>query len=357
MHRLFPSPAATASPPRRAVTVERIDPERWDALVRELPERTVFHLSPWLRALASVQGRTVVRLAALEDGAVVALWPCIVGRKGSFPVLGSPFPGSATPYLGPLFAAGSDAAAALGALLANEPIRGAAYVACRVMERAPAVDLAAHGFRLRRRFETSWIDLDRPESEIWNGLKSECRTRIRRAEKLGVEIRAEEDESFLDDLWRMTLETFARSGTTPTHTRELLAEVWRELHPSGQLLVLSAFREGRRIAALVLPHDDRTLYYWAGAAADRDRSVPAANLLHWRAIGEARRRGIRGYDMISAAGGTGRFKRTFGAQTVAAAVHWERASSPLVSVAVRIYETYLRRRFGMKGEAAEEHAA
>ena len=357
MHRLFPRPAAPAAPSRRALTVERIDPERWDALVRDLPERTVFHLSPWLRALASVQGRTVVRLAALEDGAVVALWPCFVGRKGTVPVLGSPFPGSATPYLGPLFTAGVDAAAALDALLASEPIRGASYVACRVMERAPAVDLAAHGFTLRRRFETSWIDLDRPESEIWAGLKPECRTRIRRAEKLGVEIRAEENERFLDDLWRMTLETFARSGARPTHTREFLAEVWRELHPAGQLLVLSAFREDRRIAVLVLPHDDRTLYYWAGVGDDRDRSVPAANLLQWRAIAEARRRGIRGYDMISAAGGTGRFKRTFGARPVRAAVHWERASSPLVSVAVRIYESYLRRRFGLRGEAVEECAA
>lgn len=345
----------TASSARRhpGIEVERVDRDRWDALVRELPERTVFHLSPWLDALARVQQREVARIAAIADGVVVALWPCLVGRKGRLLVLGSPLPGSATPYLGPLFRAGSDAPEALDALLAHEPLRGAAYVACRVMEREPPVDLSAHGFGVSRRFSTSWIDLDRPEPEIWGDFKSECRTRIRRAEKLGIEVRVEEDESFVDDFWRMTRETFARSGSSPTHTKRFVEEIWRALHPAGQLLVLSAFRDGRRIAALVLPHDDRTLYYWAGVAGDADRAVPAANLLQWRAIAEARRRGIRGYDMISSEGGTGRFKRTFGARTIPAAVHWERASSPLVSIAARVYGAILRRRYGLPSAGKE----
>lgn len=328
----------------------------WDALLGEFPEHTVFHSLPWLSALAAVRGLSPVLLRYGSAERTLAVWPCLTTRKGTLRVNGSPLPGLATPYLGPLFSRDVDPAAALEAFLRHPVLERAAYVSACVVDRRRPVDLTRFGFSVRKRFETSWIGLEATEEELWRNLKSSCRTRIRRAEKLGVEVRREEDAGFVDDMWSMTLETYHRSGSAPTHARPFLEEVWRRLHPAGRLMVLSAFHEGARVSTLVLPYDDHAIYYWSGATYDRHRHLPAGNLLHWQAIVEARRLGLRGYDMISTGGGPGRFKKTFGAEVVHAATNWERASSPIVALGKAVYERYLRLRMGVSDSQDEAGA-
>jgi lipid II:glycine glycyltransferase (peptidoglycan interpeptide bridge formation enzyme) len=130
----------------------------------------------------------------------------------------------------------------------------------------------------------------------------------------------------------------------PTFTRLFLGELWRGLYPLGKIRALSAWRDGGRIAVLVLPLDSHTMYYWGGASYARFRSLPAHNLLHWHAIELARRLGLRCYDFISTRGGAGRFKKTFGPTLVTAAIHWERTHSRLMAALKNRYEYYLRAR-------------
>jgi lipid II:glycine glycyltransferase (peptidoglycan interpeptide bridge formation enzyme) len=182
------------------------------------------------------------------------------------------------------------------------------------------------------------------EEALWKNLKSECRNRIRKAERLGIQVRHEQSGEFVDDFWAMSTETFARAGAQPTHNRLFAESLWQRLAPHGRLIVLSAFHEGRRIATLVLPCDGRAAYYWGGAARAETRHLPAANLLHWEAIRESLRRGLAGYDFNSTTGGPGRFKQTFGPTKVRVATHWERTPSALLAMLKRGVERYRRGR-------------
>jgi CelD/BcsL family acetyltransferase involved in cellulose biosynthesis len=328
-------------------TAEAVDPARWDALVRTFPGHTIFHELAWLAALAATHHLCPVLLSVERDGERVGVWPWLTRRKGPFRVAGSPLPGLGTPYIGPLFRADADVSTVLEAFLGHDALRRSSYLACRVIDRSRSLDLGRFGFSRQKTFETSWLDLHEPEGALWRNLKSECRTRIRRAEKLGIEIRREESPQFIDEFWDMTLETFTRSGSQPTHTRAFVEKAWELLHGAGRVLVLSAFHEGDRVGTLMLPFDDHTLYYWAGASFDRHRHLPAGNLLHWHAILEAKRLGLGGYDMISANGGPGRFKRSFGARVIHGATHWESYSSRFVALAKRAYELCLRRSRGI----------
>jgi len=94
----------------------------------------------------------------------------------------------------------------------------------------------------------------------------------------------------------------------------------------------------------VLPHDSHTMYYWGGASYLEYRKIPAHNLLHWEAMTRAKAMGLRWYDFISTSGGPGRFKKTFGPQTVHRATHWERSSSKLMAMLKTKYERYLNKR-------------
>lgn len=331
----------TAKPEYDISTVEQ---GQWNALLQSFRDATVFHRLEWLQVVCAVHRVKIVLVKAEKEGRCIAVWPYLEMKKGPLRVIGSPLPGWSTAYLGPLFAADVDANAVLSAFLAHKLFRWYAFFACKVLDRNPPVDLGAHGFSTVMKFDTYRVDLTLPKETLWDNLKSECRTRIRKAEKLGIEVREETTPQFIDDYWAMSIETFQKSKIQPTHNKQFVQEMWNQLQPAGALHVISAFLDGQRTGSLVLPFDDRTMYYWGGASFLKYRDLPAHNLLHWHAIGEAKQRGLMAYDFISTIGGPGRFKKTFGPQTVDMATHWERSPSRLMAALKKRYQNYLLKR-------------
>jgi CelD/BcsL family acetyltransferase involved in cellulose biosynthesis len=343
---------AAAQSASRPYLISEVDRSDWQALLDQFPHHTVFHRLPWLESIETIH-KGKLRLARADaNGSCIAVWPVFATRKGPLPILGSPLGGWSTPYLGPLFQPGCDSHAALEAFLKHPLFRRSSYFACKTITTGGQhdVDFKPFGFTNALAFETYCIDLTVGHDALWDNLKSECRSRIRKAGKLGLEIREEHDGSFLDEYWTMSIETFAITHIQPMFTRPFIKEVWRRLHPQKQIMALSAWLDGERIAALVLPYDNHMMYYWTGASYLRHRNIPSHNLLHWTAIQAALGMGIKSYDFISTLGGAGRFKRTFGPQTVHMANHWERTSSRLVNALKVGYEKYLMRRQRVKAK-------
>jgi predicted N-acyltransferase len=324
-------------------TIERVDPAQWDALVYSMPQRTVFHHRAWLEGLRSAYGFELQFAAARHDGHCIGVWPCVVTRKGPFRVLGSPLPGSSTAYMGLLLSNQADSGGVLRAFMNDSMFRRCAFFACRIMDHAGTeLDLAPMGFVKTERFETYLIDLTQSEEQLWSNLKGECRNRVRKARKAGIETRIEEGPQFLDDFWAMSKEVFARSGIKPTFSREFLGTMWQNFSSAGNICILSAYHKGRRIGTLVLPHDDKVMYYWAGGSFGEFGELAPNNLMHWNAILEAKRRGLTYYDFISTRGGPGQFKKTFGPVAREVCSHWELARSSLVRWMKDRYERHLR---------------
>jgi len=324
--------------------IYQASPRDWDDLLRGFPERTVFHGTAWLNAVASAYGFKLILAAAADGDRTVGLWPCVEKYKGFLRILGSPLPGTSTPYLGPLFREGVDIDAVVRAFAADRTIGRHAFFACRTQDRERPVDLAAVGFAKLLRFETYLIDLAKPEQQLWASLKSQCRNRIRRAQKAGVEARLENGSEFLDDFWRMSVEVFAKTNIQPTYSRGFLEKAWTSLTARHRACALTAWFDGKRIAALVLPHDDHTMYAWAAASLGDYLRLAPNNLLHWEAIREGARRGLAVYDLVSAKGSGGRFKRTFGPDAAYVNTHWEHSRNVVIRLLRRAYEKRLRTR-------------
>ncbi|MHC4470419.1 MAG: lipid II:glycine glycyltransferase FemX [Planctomycetota bacterium] len=323
--------------------VRTIDPQQWDEVVESFPDYSVFHTSAWLRSLCAEHKLKMLLVALEREGRYVAAWPSLAMRKGPFRILGSPLPGWSTAYMGPLIEPGTDPQPVLEAFLKRSPLRRWSYFNCRVFDHEREVDLAPFGLERGHREETYLIDLTQEEEQIWKNLKGACRTRVRKATKLGVEIRTEQDDSFIDEFWSMAREVFARTGIEPNFSRSLLETVYRELSAAGRVHVSSAYLDGQRISVLVLPYNGHTMYYWAGATFDQYRSLPAGNLLHWEAICSAKRLGLEHYDFINVSdrGGGGQFKRSFRPERVAVATHWEGSRHKLIGM---LKEWYRKRR-------------
>ena len=338
--------------PDRLISISQVDPAspEWDGLIERFADHTIFHSGAWLSIVQAAHGVKPVCVKAEQAGRCIGVWPYLEKRKGPFRAIGSPLPGWSTAYMGPLIAEDADVSTTLRAFLEHDRFKRYAYFGCRTLIHRHDVDLAPFGFDLLTKFETYWIDLLESEETLWSNLKSECRSRVRKAEKEDVEIRRETDDSFLNDFWSMSEETFAKSHIQPTHTREFCTQVWKRLSPLNRVHVLSAFVSGRRAAILVLPFDSQTMYYWGGASYQEFREIPVNNLLHWRAIREAKALGLRRYDFVSSEGGPGRFKKTFGPRPVDLARHWERSPSWLMRTLKNRYQAYLMRKRRVESE-------
>lgn len=332
------------------VTAREIDPGEWDQLLEQFPHHSVFHTRPWLSTIQAVH-KARTRLIAAEDdqGRCIAIWPVFETRKGPLRILGSPLPGWSTAYMGPLFADEQHVPGALEALMSHPVFTRCSYFATKVFNDRYPVDLGPFGFKNVLNFETYCLDLKPSDDALWDNLKSECRTQIRKARKLGIEVRQETDDAFIEPFWTMSVETFSVCSMQPTFTKPFLREMWQRLSKADSVRVYSAWHEGERIAALVLPFDQHTMYYFVGGSYTRCRRLPAHNLLHWEAITAAKRMGLSRYDFVSTLGGAGRFKKTFGPECVHIATHWERSSSRLIQAIKDQYERYLMRRMKIKG--------
>jgi len=331
-------------PGRSEIQVSAVEHSHWDALLAPFPDATVFHSLSWLNTVAATHNLNIQLARADVDGRCVGVWPCLWMRKGPLKVLGSPLPGWSTAYMGPLFADDADPNGVLRAFLDHKLFKRYAYFSCKVLNERRPVDMAAQGFSFVGKFDTYRVNTTLDETAMWDNMKSECRSRIRKAEKLGIEVRTETTPDFIDDYWQMSIETFAKANIQPTHNKQFLVELWKHLNPAKKLHVLAAYHEGDRVAMLVLPFDSHGMYYWGGASYLKHRDLPAHNLLHWHGMRDAKKFGLKGYDFISTFGGPGRFKKTFGPDTIEIATHWERSPSKLMAALKKRYESYLRKK-------------
>ena len=316
----------------------------WSELLSCFPDHTVFHTIPWLSAVAAANGLDLVLTSFFCAAQCLALWPCLVMRRGPLKIIGSPLPGWSTAYLGPLFAPQANVDEALGAMLGHRALSRSAYFACKVIDHQRSIDLSPFGFAPVMRYETYRLDLDRAEDELWRNVRQECRKHVKKAAKQGVEIRSEQSPQFLDDYWDMTIESFARSGVRPPFSRQLLDQLWHNLQPIGKLFALSAYHEGTCAASIIVVRDDHTMYNWSSASRASLHHLCAPSALQWEAIRLAHQHQLRTYDFISTSGGAGKFKQSFGPHAMFTSTHWERSPSPILLAMKRKYENFLRRR-------------
>jgi len=182
---------------------------------------------------------------------------------------------------------------------------------------------ALDGVSLAQRNETITIPVGNGPADLWDNLKSSCRSRIRKAQRLGLSAclrRARADDLHRASPFRtLYAQTMHRVGAAPDY---VFTDAYYTalLNGVGSNLMLAQVREpaGEVVAAaLVLTHRERVHYHLAGS----DKSAGAGcanNLLIWailRWAAESGRSvmhfggGVRPGDTLF------RFKSTFGGTT------------------------------------------
>lgn len=144
--------------------------------------------------------------------------------------------------------------------------------------------------------ELTWVlDISPSEEELLSGMRKTTRHAVTKAQKEGVSVDISSNVSSLERFWPLYEQTKTRHGFVP-FTKEFISSQARILGASNMMFFAIAKYKGEDVAAALLFQFGTTVFYYHGASAKLPSSVPAAQLLQWEAIREAKKRGATRYN-------------------------------------------------------------
>jgi hypothetical protein len=262
----------------------------------------------WLEFIAAFTGGEVVVAELHSRAQVVGYFSGIRFRRCGVPILGSPFRGWTTPYMGFNLAPDVSRREALGAL-EKFAFRELGCLHLEVTDRHFATeDGAARGFAARV-VRTLVTDLTQDEDQLLANMSSACRRAIRKAEKSGVIVEPADPEGFAEEYGAQLEDVFAKQGLRPTYSHARVQKLIDHVYPSGDLL-LARVRdpEGRCIATGIFPGFNRLSFFWGNGSLREHQIMRPNEALHWFAMRYWKQRGMRQHDW----GGPNAYKTKYG---------------------------------------------
>ncbi|MBM4328844.1 MAG: GNAT family N-acetyltransferase [Deltaproteobacteria bacterium] len=296
-----------------APSFERIDIASVD--MRELDgylDRNIHQTLPWVNFIAQTQQGEPVLAALKESGETLGYFTGLLVRKFGFCILGSPFPGWSTTYMGFNLKPGVPRSLA-AAGLADFAFKALGCHHLELMDRhMTREDYDRLGFETWM-FDGYEIDLTQSEDQLFAAMKHACRQAIRKAEKSGVTIEEAHDPEFADDYHNQLKHVFAMHGSVPPFGVERVRSLIRLVHPSGNLLLLRARNaDGQCLATSISAGINRHAVSWGAASWRHLAGVRPNEALNWHAVKHWKSRGMTTYDM----GGLGEYKEKFGPKRI-----------------------------------------
>lgn len=288
----------------RRLTVGEID---WQAL-DAFGDRMFSQRRCWLEFIeAFTNGETVI--AALDRGGeTVGFFTGIIFRRYGIPILGSPFRGWTTPYMGFNLVPDMPRGEALRSL--ERFVFGElGCVHLEVSDRYLDVEEGTRrGFQCRL-FRGYLSDLTLSEDQIFRSMKSACQRAIRKSKKNELVVEAASPRGFAEEYYDQLCDVFAKQGLRPTYDCNRVRALIDAVHPSGDLL-LARVRdaEGRSIATGIYPGFGKFSFFWGNGSLRQYQILRPNEALHWFAMRHWKSRGAQYHDW----GGGGDYKAKYG---------------------------------------------
>lgn len=285
-----------------------VDPEDWNDLVERAEGTSPFHRYEALEVFAEHAGAELFPFVGKKGQEPVGIFPVFSLSRGPIRGAVSPPPALEISYLGPVELGVN------GAKQRKSERRHRRFVEAVLEEVAGRIRphythvRAGTGYADPRPFVwngfdplpryTYVVDLAPDLDELFMSFSGDIRRNVRRAEEdLDYEI-AEGDVDdvarIVDGVRRRHEEQDVTYTVTPSFVQDLLQAL-----PRGTVRAYTCTSEGRFVGGLITVEDDQTIYRWQ-SVADLESDVPAADLLDWEMIQQARGRGVEQLDLVGA---------------------------------------------------------
>ena len=311
-------------------------PADWDERIGYFDSKTLFHESAWLDFALSCHPRSrVAYYRIMRSGKEVGYFCAFVKRRALFRLCEIPFPGRM--HFGPIVNADVDSAELVEALLT-------------LFRRDKMADLVLYhkplsSGTMRKLGLTAFSNvihfacpLDGGIDAVWTRMKGTCRTRIRKAAKMGMIAEVTDSDVFAENFFRLFSTVLSHKGLKVPYGLDVACRLLQHLLPSDRVFPVWVKRDGEVIGAALYPHDNRAMYFWEGASEPESLHLSPNELLHWTAIKLAVDRGIRVFNMSGGPDlrGPSRFTTKFGGELQQITVY-RKSLLPFLTPARRVY--------------------
>jgi D-aspartate ligase len=330
---------------RRALPAEVLE---WDAIVRRFPGHRVTHTRAWVDSMQGAKLGESLLLVFEQEGEIAGCLPGLLVRVAGWRLFGSPLPGWATSGMGPAFDperidTGALADAMTSHLATTHGVRHIEFVHAGLDDEA----MRRRGFH-GEPVPTLRAPLDPADQDrTFARFAGSVRQNVRRAERLGIEIRFGVDDAFARDHFAQVREVYRRRGNEAPFSEERLAAGIHAMNASGALIAVSAYLPSSdiRIASGTFLVEGSELQLWMWAHHPHYRWYRSTELMTWRAMQHAMSCGCRTFDMM----GRGEFKEKFGAVRDDSRRRWIRSDSRLLAAARPVARAWYRTQQVVRG--------
>lgn len=304
------------SPSNNSVTVREASAAEilnWDRLVKRFPNYRISQTRSWMASLnATVKGRPLF-LIYEKNKQVVGCLPGFLTNIGPLRLFGSPLQGWQTVSMGPAFDQSRISSEELVNPLLEylEVCHGVHHVEL-ISSDLRVETLESLGFRseLLPTYRAQLHPGD--ETKTFKSMKESARRNAKRGQKLGLVVKFETEESFVDEHYDQLREVFARGGNVIPFGKKRALEFFRHMKASGNLLAVSVYlpNDGPNIATGMFTVEGRELLLWMWTHRTHYRWYRPTELMTWTVMQRAMQMGCDTFDFM----GRGDFKAKFGAE-------------------------------------------
>ncbi len=301
----------------KILTINDIGPEKWDTFVRNHPHGSLYHTSAWHKAIEDSYGyKTWYWVLPGSDGNIRSAMPVVNLRNLFLGQRNACYPFS--DYCDPLVTNREDLLALVDCLAETpEPFE----------IRTNHLLWPIEGASTDNSFFNYSIPLQEKPEVIYSRLHPSCiQRKIRKSVKSGVKIREGNGLVDLRQFYRLHLLTRKRLGL-PSQPFLFFRKLWENFGDSGEMKLLFAEHEGKKIGCLILigyrgdaasSGGGDVLYYKYGASDSRYFDLGFNPALFWEAVLLATDQGYSCLDLGRASGtnevSLGIFKEHLGAE-------------------------------------------
>ncbi len=289
-----------------------LDPAEWGRTLGTFPDANVFQSPAWLAFLAETQNAEPVLAALKEGNETLGYFTGLIIKKFGLKILGSPFRGWSTPYMGFNLRPEVPRQLAAGAMK-HFAFHELGCIHFEVVDLPMRTEMISGLDLIHEPRTTLEVDLTQSEDALFGNMTKSCRWTVRKSEKNGVVVEEAGDLAFADDYTNQLKDVFDKQGMVPFHGVDRVRALIKHMLPTGAILMLRARNsEGHCIATGVYPALGQIAFYWGGASWREHQKLYPNELLQWSAMKYWKQRGMKVYNLVGAM----EFKQKFGGQPV-----------------------------------------
>lgn len=294
----------------REATPQEVDD--WDALVMRFENYRIFQKTNWLQSIEASSGARRLHLVFQKNNEIVACLPGLLFKKSWLRIFGSPLVGWQTETMGPAFDPDKISTHEICKHLISflQDRYGVQHIelATALFDDREAGEL---GFRCKPQFTYRVPLFPGNEMRAMGNIRPKTRNQLRKALKLGLVVRVENEESFVDEFYDQLTEVFTRRGKTLPFNRNRVLQIFRHMKEAGSLLAISVLLPdgSKSIATGLFMFEAKELHLWGWAHRTQYRWYCPVELLTWTAMQKGMEEGCVSLDMA----GGGNAKEKFGA--------------------------------------------